>query len=51
MIDLGIRSGDFHPVDYLGSAFALDILPGKQTPGFLVNSASPGARIPAEWNT
>ena len=50
MIDLGIRSGDFHGVDYLGAVFSVDILPGARTPGFLVNSASPGVRVPASWS-
>ncbi|MFM8887803.1 MAG: ABC transporter ATP-binding protein, partial [Chthoniobacterales bacterium] len=50
MIDLGIRSGDFHGVDYLGAVFSVDVLPGTHTPGFLVNSASPGVRVPARWS-
>ena len=50
MIDLGIRSGDFHGVDYLGAVFSVDVLPGAHTPGFLVNSASPGVRVPARWS-
>ncbi len=50
MIDLGIRSGDFHGVDYLGAVFSVDVLPGAKTPGFLVNSASPGVRVPAIWS-
>jgi lipopolysaccharide transport system ATP-binding protein len=49
MIDLGIRSGDFHGVDYLGAVFSVDVLPGARTPGFLVSSATPGVRIPAGW--
>jgi lipopolysaccharide transport system ATP-binding protein len=48
-IDLGMRSGDFHSVDYLGGAFSLSVIPGKDTPAFLVNSATPGARVPAAW--
>ena len=49
MVDLGIRSGDFHQVDYLGGVFSVDVFPGQNTPGFLANSASPGVRIPAHW--
>jgi lipopolysaccharide transport system ATP-binding protein len=49
MVDLGIRSGNFHAVDYLACAFSVDVLPGRETPAFLANSATPGARVSAEW--
>jgi lipopolysaccharide transport system ATP-binding protein len=49
MIDIGIRSGNSHQVDYLGSVFAVAIQSGENTPAFLVDNRSPGIRLAAEW--
>ena len=50
LIDLGVRSGDTSLLDYLGSAFAVEILPGDKTPTFLIQNPNQGVRIPATWS-
>jgi lipopolysaccharide transport system ATP-binding protein len=47
-LDLGSKSGDSHQLDYLPSAIGLEIIPGLNTPGYIVNKDA-GVRLASEW--
>jgi hypothetical protein len=35
-LDVGCRSGENHPLDYIPSAINLEVIPGPNTPGYIV---------------
>ncbi|HEX8297146.1 MAG TPA: ABC transporter ATP-binding protein [Chthoniobacteraceae bacterium] len=47
-LDVGARSGDNSPLDYVAGCAAVEILPGPSTPGMLVRDTG-GVRLPATW--
>jgi len=47
-LDLGCRSGDSHQLDYLPSAISLEIIPGLNTPGYIIRKDA-GVRLACEW--
>ncbi len=47
-IDLGIRSGDIHSVQYLPSAALIEVLPGPRTPASLLREGG-HVRYPSAW--
>jgi len=44
LIDIGCRSGDSHLLDYIPSAFQLEVIAGPRTPGFILQRLS-GVRL------
>jgi hypothetical protein len=48
-LDLGSRSGDSHQLDYLPSAISLEIIPGLNTPGYIIRKDAGGVRLACEW--
>jgi lipopolysaccharide transport system ATP-binding protein len=46
--DIGSRSGDNHPLDYIPSGLLLEIIPGPKTPGYLIQKDA-GVRLPSRW--
>jgi lipopolysaccharide transport system ATP-binding protein len=46
-LDLGCRSGDSHQLDYLPSAISLEIIPGLNTPGYIIRKDA-GVRLAPE---
>ena len=48
VIDLGIRSGDDHGLDYLPSAFVVEVIPGPTTPSQIIRAGG-GVRVRANW--
>jgi lipopolysaccharide transport system ATP-binding protein len=48
LIDIGARFGGVGTLDYIPSCAQVEILPGPQTPGFIIRSDG-GVRIPARW--
>jgi lipopolysaccharide transport system ATP-binding protein len=47
--DIGCRSGDFHPLDYLGGSAQLEVIAGPHTPGYLVRKDA-GVRLESKWS-
>jgi lipopolysaccharide transport system ATP-binding protein len=47
-LDLGCRSGDSHPLDYIPSAIRCEIIPGPNTPGYIVRKDA-GVRLASKW--
>ena len=47
-LDIGTRSGDFGPSDYIPARVWLDIVPGRSTPGNFVRSAR-GVCLGGRW--
>jgi lipopolysaccharide transport system ATP-binding protein len=47
-LDVGCRSGDFHPLDYIPSAINLEVIPGPKTPGYIVRQEA-GVRLACKW--
>jgi lipopolysaccharide transport system ATP-binding protein len=47
-LDVGCRSGDSHPLDYIPSAINLEVIPGPKTPGYIVRKDS-GVRLACKW--
>jgi lipopolysaccharide transport system ATP-binding protein len=43
-LDIGSRSGDFHPLDYMPLGVLLDVVPGPKTPGYLIRKDA-GVRL------
>ena len=48
-IDIGSRSGDMYPLDYLQGFAQVEVVPGHHTPSYIVRNGA-GVRLPAEWN-
>jgi lipopolysaccharide transport system ATP-binding protein len=46
--DIGSRSADFHPLDYLAGSFQIEVIAGPRTPGTIVRKDA-GVRLPSEW--
>ena len=44
-LDLGIRSGDAHQLDYLAGVVQVEVVPGANTPGFIIRQGA-GIRLP-----
>ncbi len=47
-LDVGARSGNDNPLDYLMSCAQVEVLPGPNTPSLIIREGG-GMRIPAEW--
>jgi hypothetical protein len=47
-LDIGARSGDVHPLDYLPARTWLDIVPGPSTPGNIIRNFA-GVRLESKW--
>jgi lipopolysaccharide transport system ATP-binding protein len=47
-LDIGCRSGDFHALDYVPAGAQLEIVAGKNTPGYIVRSGA-GVRLHSNW--
>jgi lipopolysaccharide transport system ATP-binding protein len=47
-LDLGCRSGDSHQLDYLPSAISLEIIPGLNTPAYIIRKDA-AVRLACEW--
>jgi lipopolysaccharide transport system ATP-binding protein len=45
-LDLGIRSGDMHQLDFMAGAVQVDVIPGASTPGFIMRQGT-GIRLPS----
>ena len=48
-LDVGCRSGDSHPLDYIPSAISLEVIPGPNTPGHIVRKDA-GVRLACKWD-
>jgi hypothetical protein len=48
-LDIGCRSGDSHPLDYIAGAFQVEIVSGPATPGSIVRKDA-GVRLASKWN-
>jgi lipopolysaccharide transport system ATP-binding protein len=48
LLDLGARSGDSHPLDYLAAFARVEILAGPATPSTIIRDGG-GVRVPASW--
>jgi lipopolysaccharide transport system ATP-binding protein len=49
LLDVGCRSGDNHPLDYIPGAAVLEVLPGSRTPGYIVRKEA-AVRLKSNWN-
>jgi lipopolysaccharide transport system ATP-binding protein len=47
--DIGCRSGDFHPLDYLSAVVELEVGAGPNTPGGIVRKDA-GVRLTGKWS-
>jgi len=47
-LDIGSRSGDFHPLDYIGGSFQLEIIGGPKTPGSIIRRDG-AVRLASKW--
>ena len=47
--DIGCRSGDFHPLDYLSAVVELDVGAGPNTPAAIVRKDA-GVRLTSKWS-
>jgi len=47
-IDVGCRSGDSHALDYLPGATQIEVIPGPDTPGYIVRQNA-GVRLQSSW--
>jgi lipopolysaccharide transport system ATP-binding protein len=47
-VDIGCRSGDFHPLAYIPACVRLEVIVGPHTPGTIVRKDA-GVRLPSEW--
>jgi lipopolysaccharide transport system ATP-binding protein len=47
-LDVGARSGNESPLDYLGGCAQVEVLPGPRTPALIIGPNG-GLRIPASW--
>jgi lipopolysaccharide transport system ATP-binding protein len=47
-LDVGCRSGDVHPLDYIADGVQVEIVPGSQTPGYIVRKDA-GVRLNSKW--
>lgn len=45
-LDLGIRSGDMHQLDYMPGAVQMEVVPGANTPPFIIRQGA-GIRLPS----
>ena len=45
-LDIGCRSGDLHPLDYLPAVAQIEVIPGPKTPGCIVRQDA-GVRFPS----
>ena len=45
-LDIGCRSGDFHPVAYIPACVQIEVIAGPETPGAIVRKDS-GVRLPS----
>ena len=48
-LDIGCRSGDAHPLDYLPAVAQIEVIPGPKTPGCIVRQDA-GVRFPSHWS-
>jgi lipopolysaccharide transport system ATP-binding protein len=46
-LDIGCRSGDAHALDYISAAIRLEIVPGRETPGYIVQEND--VRLRSAW--
>jgi lipopolysaccharide transport system ATP-binding protein len=51
LLDVGARSGDNFPLDYLPGCARVEVLPGPSTPGLIIRNGGGGARLPTtiDW--
>jgi len=49
VLDIGSRSGDSHPLDFIPGAVTLEIVPGPKTPGYIVLEDA-AVRLKSNWN-
>lgn len=47
-LDIGSRSGDFHPLEYIAAAAQLEIVAGPKTPGY-ISRKNAAARLRSNW--
>ena len=48
-VDIGCRSGDSYPLDYLAAAVRIEVVPGPATPGYVIRQDA-GVRLPSLWS-
>jgi lipopolysaccharide transport system ATP-binding protein len=48
-LDIGCRSGDFHPLDFVRDCVQLEVVAGPNTPASMVQNA-PGVRLEGAWS-
>ena len=48
LLDVGIRSGDNHALEIIGACYQIEVLPGPQTPPFIIRDSG-GVRYPGTW--
>ncbi len=49
LLDVGARSGENHALDFIGSCYQLDVIPGPSTPAVIIRDGG-GVRYPGEWH-
>ena len=48
-LDIGCRSGDFHPLDYIPAAIETEIVAGPKTPGYILRKDA-AVRLASKWS-
>jgi len=48
LLDVGVRSGDYHGIDFLPGCAQIEVLPGPTTPNMIIRNET-GVRMPAAW--